>query len=107
MPRRSRVKRRKLAASPPSLGAKIVTEDMADASPETEERLILHGISGVNAQPDLPRFVGDIASVRLSNECPKPRNRPSNSVVYVCTTGRTYGDQTSSSSLSVCGEDTS
>nr|VZI25922.1 unnamed protein product [Spirometra erinaceieuropaei] len=33
MPRRARAKRRKLAASPPSLGAKIVTEDMADASP--------------------------------------------------------------------------
>nr|VZI10252.1 unnamed protein product [Spirometra erinaceieuropaei] len=32
MPRRARAKRRKLAASPPSLGAKIVTEDMADAS---------------------------------------------------------------------------
>nr|VZI10444.1 unnamed protein product [Spirometra erinaceieuropaei] len=29
---RARAKRRKLAASPPSLGAKIVTEDMADAS---------------------------------------------------------------------------
>ncbi|BHF76800.1 hypothetical protein SprV_0501989900 [Sparganum proliferum] len=30
MPRRARAKRRKLAASPPSLGAKIVTEDIAD-----------------------------------------------------------------------------
>ncbi|BHF61733.1 hypothetical protein SprV_0100470900 [Sparganum proliferum] len=29
MPRRARAKRRKLAASPPSLGAKIVTEDIA------------------------------------------------------------------------------
>nr|VZI47427.1 unnamed protein product [Spirometra erinaceieuropaei] len=32
MPRRARAKRRKLAASPPSLGAKIVTEDIAGAS---------------------------------------------------------------------------
>nr|VZI22649.1 unnamed protein product [Spirometra erinaceieuropaei] len=32
MPRRARAKRRKLAASPPPLGAKIVTEDMAGAS---------------------------------------------------------------------------
>ncbi|BHF83111.1 Meckelin [Sparganum proliferum] len=31
MPRRARAKRRKLAASPPSLGAKIVTEDIAGA----------------------------------------------------------------------------
>ncbi|BHF67153.1 Dynein light chain Tctex-type [Sparganum proliferum] len=32
MPRRAHAKRRKLAASPPSLGAKIVTEDIAGAS---------------------------------------------------------------------------
>nr|VZI47554.1 unnamed protein product [Spirometra erinaceieuropaei] len=38
MPRRARAKRRKLAASPPSLGAKIVTEDMADASCYSSEK---------------------------------------------------------------------
>ncbi|BHF59412.1 hypothetical protein SprV_0100236900 [Sparganum proliferum] len=36
MPRRARAKRRKLAASPPSLGAKIVTEDIAGASREVD-----------------------------------------------------------------------
>ncbi|BHF76857.1 hypothetical protein SprV_0501995600 [Sparganum proliferum] len=39
MPRRARAKRRKLAASPPSLGAKIVTEDVAGFGVDSEEFL--------------------------------------------------------------------
>nr|VZI19304.1 unnamed protein product [Spirometra erinaceieuropaei] len=35
MPRRARAKRRKLAASPPSLGAKIVTEDIVEPDEKT------------------------------------------------------------------------
>nr|VZI27680.1 unnamed protein product [Spirometra erinaceieuropaei] len=68
MPRRARAKRRKLAASPPSLGAKIVTEDIAGASvcSSPSADLINSQIPLVHVEPLDPSVVQQYASASRS-----------------------------------------